>query len=558
MPENIAPSRATSRIVTATASPQGSRTPSFAGATAGFLPNRLTTLACFSLANLWFVRLWARLIGYSDSDLFLMQSPPSRAAYAALIVNVLLAGCALTLLLAGIERNPDSRSSRIRRGVFLVSLLIPLQGVRSVLALQWSSLGGKLLFYVRPSAVALSVVFVAAFLGYLGYRRHKFLQMLLTGITVLLPLVAITFAQAGYRMVVGPPLMPPNGHAPALPAHPAGTPHVVWIIFDEWDYRLTFPERKPGIQLPELDRLRETAIFAENAIPPSNSTIHSLPALLSGRTFATAPRVMDRNTLLLTASGADRSSAFGSGPTIFSRARAQGFNSGLAGWFLPYCRVIGDTLADCKWYPMERQFNTMGASFFTILPNQVRSLFETSSYSPFGRSLVVQQCVRTYDSLLADAKRLVSDRSLDLVFLHFDVPHPPYLFDRTTGKLDRSNSGVSGYLDNLVLLDRTVGAIREAMTRAGVWDSSTVLISSDHWFRSSTILDGKEDHRVPFLLKMANAREAIHFQPAFSAVVSSDLLMSILQSQVRTPSQAGAWLADHSGEAKPFIAGGPE
>ena len=44
------------------------------------------------------------------------------------------------------------------------------------------------------------------------------------------------------------------------------------------------------------------------------------------------------------------------------------------------------------------------------------------------------------------------------------------------------------------------------MKSAGLWESTTVLISADHPYRESEALDGKSDPRVPFLLKLAEAQ----------------------------------------------------
>src|SRR5262249_39109455 len=101
------------------------------------------------------------------------------------------------------------------------------------------------------------------------------------------------------------------------------------------------------------------------------------------------------------------------------------------------------------------------------------------------------------------------------------------------------------YWDNLVLLDQFVGSLRSAMESAGLWDSTAVLLSADHWNRASILLDGKIDHRVPFLLKMPGQRESIAFDRPFNTVLSHDLLEAYLHGEIADAPAAARWLQHH-------------
>ena len=63
--------------------------------------------------------------------------------------------------------------------------------------------------------------------------------------------------------------------------------------------------------------------------------------------------------------------------SVFERARTLGVNTALLEWYHPTCRVL-NSLTYCNWWPMAMQHNSMGDSFWQILPNQTRSLFETN------------------------------------------------------------------------------------------------------------------------------------------------------------------------------------
>ena len=106
-------------------------------------------------------------------------------------------------------------------------------------------------------------------------------------------------------------------------------------------------------------------------------------------------------------------------------------------------------------------------------------------------------------------------------------------------------SRTQGYVDNLALADRTLGDLRQAMEQAGLWDKTWVLISSDHWWRESARYDGRTDHRVPFLLKPAEATGTLDYPPAFNTILSADLLLAILKGEVTRAGQLVPWLDAH-------------
>ena len=80
------------------------------------------------------------------------------------------------------------------------------------------------------------------------------------------------------------------------------------------------------------------------------------------------------------------------------------------------------------------------------------------------------------------------------------------------------------------------------MTTAGLWDKTTVLVTSDHPNRSSMSVDGKSDPRVPFLLKLAGQISGLTYRPILRTVVTKSLLVAILNREITTPEEATLWL----------------
>ncbi len=355
------------------------------------------------------------------------------------------------------------------------------------------------------------------------------------------PLLAYQFAAVGWRIVTKPPDAFDNGPLRPFQEPIPGAARIVWIIFDEMDYRLSFPERPKSLQMPAFDILSREAVQLTDALPPANATLLSIPSLLHG---ATVSKILplEPGRAGITYSDSPASQAWDSSQTVFSTARQLGYNSAVVGWYLPYCRVLNGDLSACAWTDMSTRMNSTGRRFSEILWNQNRSLFETSMLSPWGQSLTIRGHIAGIETLLRHAEEVVSDPRLNLIFLHFPVPHAPPVYDRFRQTMTKANSPISGYIDSLALADRILGQLREDMEHSGLWTSTTLLVTADHSFRSSAALDGKYDLRVPYLLKLANQSHGERCDKPFQTVRTRALLTSILQGKVHTSGDAIHWM----------------
>ena len=156
--------------------------------------------------------------------------------------------------------------------------------------------------------------------------------------------------------------------------------------------------------------------------------------------------------------------------------------------------------------------------------------------------------IKAYQACCRAAIPVVANRGFNLILIHWPVPHMPGIYSRCQGDLDYSGRGT--YIDNLALVDRTLLEIRRAMETAGVWDSTTVLLSADHFYRNATLLDGKSDHRVPFLLKLAGQTTRSDYKRPFNTVVTHDLVLAILRGELQEPESVARWL-DHRSKPEP-------
>jgi len=161
-----------------------------------------------------------------------------------------------------------------------------------------------------------------------------------------------------------------------------------------------------------------------------------------------------------------------------------------------------------------------------------------------------QQYVRIRDAVYTD----ITDPRIGLLFAHFPTPHLFGIYNRK--RKDFTLDDTLSYADNLALVDRTVGEIRQILEQADLWDSTTLLITSDHGFRPSMwrgrlgwndelekLTAPGRSETVPFIVKLPGQTQGRVFREPFSNVVSADLVLAILNGQISTYQDASDWLA---------------
>jgi hypothetical protein len=333
------------------------------------------------------------------------------------------------------------------------------------------------------------------------------------------------------------------------------------MIFDELDNRLLFEKRPAKIEIREFDRLRTESLYGPHVRTPANDTLESLPSMLLGKTVLSTR--LDTETLFVRHPGSKWVN-FASEANVFRRAREQGFNTALAGWNHPYCRLIGNDLSSCGWaeggwtdillgrhlerLPFWRQARFLFAWQAGVLP---------SADPPQLLSLCRENNLATFRTVWDEARPMLQNSKLNLTFLHFPVPHPPGIWDARRHKLMTSGEkSAASYIDNLELADVLLGRVRRELEKSGDWDRSTIIVSGDHSFRApmwlsyrgfrnaeEAALTGEKQYPyVPFLLKLPGQQQSVSYDREFNNVVTANLVLQILNGQITTPEQVAHWL----------------
>ena len=529
-------------------------------------------LFCLSLGSLCFIRRWFDLEILQEPSLdFYRTSPRDPKLMIAVISGSLMLACVFWVAAQAVRRADNRRLTAAARCVTLMIIVYAFESMRrywnsEFRLIDWSSNG-----------IVIALEFALAMGGgmaLIGDRRifdAGRTMVLLAGL--LAPALLIDFAwghpptdKAAFQALPGLPLL---AKRPPRNQHPA--PRVVWLLFDEFDQHLAFDERPSGLDLPVLDRMRRESLVANRVLQTADATVLAVPSLLSGEAFERIDYT-DARTLLVQPRQ-QRESPWRDQPNVFEQARQIGANSSLVGWQLPYCRLIGDLLAHCFDQPgghppsaLLREIEASESSFGDTLEFLFFMQFENlldlfrplgAAVSPDIRDTFVQRRqLRQFLAIRDRAQQEVADASMDFVFVHFPTPHLFAIYDRTHS--DFAVRPDTSYLDNLALVDRTVGEIRRTLEQRGEWESTTLMVTSDHALRPAMwhnrhnwspqfeqLIGPGASRTVPFILRLAGNHDGAVYEPSVSNVVTAQLSLAALRGDVSTPQEAVAWLSEH-------------
>jgi hypothetical protein len=514
-------------------------------------------LACLAIANLWYLLSWRDVeVLFLERTNYFRKGAPTLIYFTSVVLSVLLVAIALSVVYLVIARWwPRHLRTFATVGVgFLLAMC----------TYRWP--GYNMTLRMLTAGVPLAGAALAR--RFPGGRLMSFAGNLLVTASLLF------FIQAGsslwaYFRVTRPLSQYANDRpAPRQAAQAAqAAQRVVWVVFDELDYELVFPLRPADVELPELDRLRGESFFATRAFSPSAVTAQSFPSFLIGRIVA---KVNDSkvDNAELTFAPNEEVGTWATHRNLFADLRKQGWDAGLVGWHNPYCRVIGDDLAYCEWEPnldanssLLKEYSVYQIGLIpvdAIIHGHPRRLLRPGPARDGRYELLRDGHVKQYQVTMAHARRLIRDTNLDLVLIHCLVPHPPGIYNRKRNRIDTDHPG--NYFDNLELMDHTLGELRNELESSGLWDSTTFIVTSDHYLRrfvwaGRPVWTAEEDNltkkrgqpRVPFLIKFADSRQPVTYDAAFNTVLIHDLIPELMRRQVPDAASVSRWFDANRG-----------
>lgn len=528
--------------------------------------NRQDVRSYITLAWLLNVGGWmAASVGRSGSAAYFLKERPAFVLEVTTLAATVITACVLFFVLRRLDRHPGWGRG-VREVVLLAAASLGVLRAVVHVGLIVRSSSDTILYRIAAFAIVFSVLsFLTFALVYHRARAAKAVSGLLAGAA---PLVLVNTGTVAWMSANLALRTDYSDAAPSSSSVRTGAAkRVVWAIFDEMDEGLAFERRPLGLQLPELDRLRATSVYATNAKPPGTRTLWVIPSLTTGRRVRFA-RPLGSSALELEFADGSGRRKWRDVPNVFSAAHEMGISTAVVGWYHPYCRTFGDLLANCYWQPLldvndqSRQVafaDRLGLRGY-LLPYVGFALGARRFIDPFGLSshearLIQRDHAAVTAALWKESLSVVADPRFNFVYIHIPLPHPPGLRVASNG-LEVADE--LSYTGNFVLVDRLIGEWRQALERAQLWDESTLIVTSDHSLRpfwrfqpfwteaDSASTQGSALDSVPLMVKMPGQEQSIGIGGRIGTEALYGLVVGVLRGEVTDAGSAAARLRARS------------
>jgi hypothetical protein len=258
---------------------------------------------------------------------------------------------------------------------------------------------------------------------------------------------------------------------------PGSRGRIVWLLFDELSYNQAFEHRFPGVAMPVFDKLKSESVSFSDLKPAGYETERVVPSFFLGHIVDDIRSNLDGEPSVQLA-GQKGWPAFDSHATLFADAQRLGWTTGVVGWYNPYCRILAATLNYCFWAGNGEWSGTTPDQ--TALENAMVPVMDTMrSLQTKPRFPQEERHAADLNALIPQAEALIRDQSIDFVFIHLPLPHPPGIYDQRPGHQRNTRN----YIDNLGLSDEVLGELLGSLNATSSAAETTVILCSDHSWR---------------------------------------------------------------------------
>jgi hypothetical protein len=283
---------------------------------------------------------------------------------------------------------------------------------------------------------------------------------------------------------------------------------VVALLFDELSFAYLYDQGEVREEYPFLRRLSGTSTNYMAVRGPADETLVALPGYLAARqVHRVSIDGMGLNEV--SDEGELTPFRFHDSPALFATARRLGYQTEMAGYYLPYCNLLGDLVDECRSFSfynasgVDEGFSPVNPIMTTLIMWPRQFPFGVAKHVPFAR---LQRGL--VEELSAFARRPLASARPVFRFVHFSVPHLPFVFDEDgydPGINPLRTSPDDGYRRQLRYVDRLLGTLVTEMERAGSFVGSTLVVLADHGFRFGGL--ERDPLHIPFIVKRAGQTE---------------------------------------------------
>jgi hypothetical protein len=468
----------------------------------------------FALAAIFFYPLAASL----DSDPYYLQWQPAHSYEAMAALGLI--GAVLAALFYVVLPRSGRGTTLALVGLALLPLLSLGAGVSRQLPIDdalrtwWEN---PAIRYGVPGGVALLLAGAFALAPW-------FVEQAVRKLLVILSPVSVVVVASLVNGATGPGAVIARESVPAAPA--ISCPSIVALLFDELSFAYLYDGTAIREEYPSLRAFSARSTNYLDVRAPGDETLISVPGYLAGRAFDNIRVEENRLEYELGAQRAVFNAQADDG--LFALARRAGYATDISGYYFPYCEMLGSLAGRCRSFSFYNM-STVRPGFSPLHPIMTTLILWPRQF-PLGLLKNRPFAALQRDTVAATAA--VAARPLDpsrpeFRLVHFSVPHLPFVFgpDGYDPPLDPLRQRPDTYYaDQVRYADRLLGEVLAKMEQDGSFDRSTVVVFSDHGFRSG----GRETNsrHVPFLVKRPGQASR---EDVTEARAGEQLLMQVVQ-----------------------------
>jgi hypothetical protein len=247
--------------------------------------------------------------------------------------------------------------------------------------------------------------------------------------------------------------------------------------------------------------------------------------------------------------------------TVFQDALNAGYSTAVAGWYIPYCRILPEVLDQCFWtnhmvlpegmFPGQSIAWNSEQPILHFLAEFEEQTHLTPPLNALSNEIAFHQ--QDYSELLAAGDKLLDAPSVNFLLLHMPIPHPGGMYNRHTESFTTKHPS---YLDNLALCDLYLTHVRQKLEQLGAWDDTTLVLMGDHSWRVQLLWahysawtpeeqiasDGAHfDDRPVYIVKLPHQTTPTQIEFPFAALRTRELFSNLLTGRITTPQQLAKW-----------------
>ena len=277
--------------------------------------------------------------------------------------------------------------------------------------------------------------------------------------------------------------------------------NIIIILFDlELSYEYLY---KDGLIKPQYANFQQFASLSDNyhnAISPGNHTLTAIPGILNGRHYENI--VMQYDRMYNITKDNEKKYLTAEPDSVFALAKEKGYTTFAYGPYLPYCEIFGQYLDVCRTWSIYN-FAAVEPKFSLLNPIITNfMLWPRQKPQGFIKNMAISRWQRMQiEQVMSMSLKTLDESGPIFLFSHIYIPHNPFVFNRN-GYYDNPEpilGNDDNYQRQLEYVDYVLGALIQRMKKNGSFESSEVIVLSDHNFRIR--YKGMQQYHIPLIIK---------------------------------------------------------